>query len=206
MSIISMRKPNVGSSFSPSSYTAYFHLLRRYWNDWKTVSDILETSLDDTKNLASTFRDKSLYRGVYKPLRNPDHHKGCLLYVLCKVLKPAIVVETGVSHGHSTVGILSALNDIGSGKLISIDLPNATYYKDTGDSWHDPKPSYGVGWLVPEAFKPRWELLLGSSRTLLPQLITCVSAVDLFYHDSEVGDWNSNEYNTTGRQEIFSGS
>ena len=44
-------------------------------------------------------------------------------YVLVRILKPDIVIETGVGAGVSSWTILHALEENNAGKLISIDLP-----------------------------------------------------------------------------------
>lgn len=45
------------------------------------------------------------------------------LYVLCRISRPGVVVETGVGPGVSSTFILRALQRNRSGSLISIDLP-----------------------------------------------------------------------------------
>ena len=42
-----------------------------------------------------------------------------------------------------------------------------------------------VGWLVPEKLKKNWELRLGNSKTLLPEILKDVKKCDLFLHDSD---------------------
>ncbi|MEM4483260.1 MAG: hypothetical protein QXS19_05035 [Candidatus Methanomethylicia archaeon] len=51
-------------------------------------------------------------------------YKAPLLYCLIRLIRPAIVVETGVASGIFSLSILQALNCNDYGHLYSIDLPN----------------------------------------------------------------------------------
>jgi Methyltransferase domain len=115
----------------------------------------------------------------------PDEHKAALLFAVCKVLRPRVVVETGVASGHSSRGILSALDHLGDGQLFSIDLPGASYVRGDGRVWSDGLPDKGTGSCVPQRLRSRWNLRLGPSREILPRLVSEIGPVDLFYHDSE---------------------
>ncbi|MCI4351804.1 MAG: class I SAM-dependent methyltransferase [Thermoplasmata archaeon] len=108
------------------------------------------------------------------------------LYFLVRLLKPDIVVETGVYRGISTAFILAGLSDNQRGRLISVDLPNASYVTDEGgiDSSELGK-GREPGFLVPDELKVRWRLERGNSRNLLGGLLDELTQVDMFYHDSE---------------------
>ncbi|HZY91835.1 MAG TPA: class I SAM-dependent methyltransferase [Thermoplasmata archaeon] len=110
------------------------------------------------------------YSGVFRG--------GPELYVILRATVPKVVVETGVGLGYSSAYILEALNENDTGRLISIDLPNA----DAG--WKLPDGS-GPGSLVPADRRKRWELRFGSTRQLLPSVLKELGNVDLFFHDSE---------------------
>jgi len=92
-------------------------------------------------------------------------------YVICRALRPRVVVETGVGSGVTTAFILQALAANGDGHLWSIDLPpiGAEEY---------------AGIFVPQHLRSRWTLLRGRSRDLLPPLLRDLPAPDLFLHDS----------------------
>lgn len=113
----------------------------------------------------------------------------CFLCVVCLVLRPSVVVETGVGAGLSSTFILQALNDNHKGNLYSIDLPRATYMTEKGEEIDDstwiPEKSRKSGWLIPESLRDRWELLLGKSKDRLLPLLKKLKHVDLFFHDSE---------------------
>ena len=99
------------------------------------------------------------------------------IYVLCRLVQPQIVVETGVCAGFSSAFILYALKKNNAGRLYSIDLPN-----QPGQEISNGKP---VGWIISEELKERWELILGASNEKLFHLLSKLGKIDIFYHDSE---------------------
>ncbi len=94
-------------------------------------------------------------------------------YLLCRAVKPRVVIETGVGYGVISSFILQALEINGRGCLHSIDLPPI---------W--PGAERLVGALVPERLQPRWRLHKGPSCRLLPAVLAQAGQVDLFIHDS----------------------
>lgn len=98
--------------------------------------------------------------------------RGPVLYVLCRLLKPKIVVETGVASGVSSYYILAGLHLNGSGELYSIDVPPVDM-------------SLPVGWAVPDYLTERWHLVLSRSSERLPALLDDLPSVDIFLHDSD---------------------
>jgi hypothetical protein len=98
---------------------------------------------------------------------------GRLCYAACRVLRPSVVVETGVAYGVTSAYILQALAENGEGELHSIDLPPL-----------GPDAEKHVGYLVPQEFRNRWNLHIGSSRKLLPALLRQSGGTDIFVHDS----------------------
>ena len=94
-------------------------------------------------------------------------------YVLIRLLKPKVVVETGVGAGVSSWTMLHAMEENGVGRLVSIDLPtpNTELLPD-------------VGYLVPRELRHRWELRTGPSQKLLPQVLDELGQIDVFLHDS----------------------
>jgi predicted O-methyltransferase YrrM len=93
------------------------------------------------------------------------------LYVLCRTLKPNVVVETGVASGMSSSFILRALDKNAKGKLYSIDVP-----------WHTVETK--SGWIIPDRLRDRWDLTLGKTSEKLPPLLEKIAPVDVFFHDS----------------------
>ena len=94
---------------------------------------------------------------------------GVIVYIICRVLKPDVVVETGVSSGVSSSYILCAIENNNNGKLYSIDL------------------SWGVqsGWIIPDYLRHNWHLELGKSSDMLVPLLKRVGEIGIFLHDSE---------------------
>lgn len=96
-------------------------------------------------------------------------------YIVTRILKPEIVVETGVLHGFSSLSFLLALEENEKGYLYSIDLPSPNLLS------LGKKP----GWVVPEYLTKRWYLSFGKSSELLLDLLKEVKTVDIFLHDGE---------------------
>jgi predicted O-methyltransferase YrrM len=94
-------------------------------------------------------------------------------YLVCRLLEPTVVLETGVAYGVSSAFILRALEENSRGVLHSVDLPPLR--READRFW---------GIAVPEALKGRWNLHRGSSRRVLPELLGGLGSVDLFVHDS----------------------
>ena len=94
-------------------------------------------------------------------------------YTLIRLLRPEVVVETGVGAGVSSWTILHAMEENGIGKLVSIDLP-------TPNTELLPE----VGYLVPSDLRGRWDLRTGPAQRLLPQVLDELGEIDIFQHDS----------------------
>jgi predicted O-methyltransferase YrrM len=93
------------------------------------------------------------------------------LYLLIRVNKPAVVIETGVLYGASSSFILEALQENGGGKLYSIDLPS-------------PAAAPAKDFLVREPAKANWELIIGDVKEKLPPLLDQLKNISHFHHDS----------------------
>jgi len=112
-------------------------------------------------------------------------------YALVRLLRPAVVVETGGTPGNSSAFILRALERNGKGELHTVDLPptgklerGAQY--EHGAWIHENMPEgQESGWAVPETLRQRHQRHLGDARELLPQVLDAVETVDLFIHDSD---------------------
>lgn len=98
-----------------------------------------------------------------------------VLYVVCRMLRPKIVLETGVANGFSSSFILKALEQNGEGWLYSIDFPNRPGEEIANE----------VGWIIPYELKKRWELIIGDSKEKLPKTMNNLKEIDIFYHDSD---------------------
>lgn len=110
-------------------------------------------------------------------------------YILVRLYKPAVVVETGVFYGGSTCFLLNGLRRNNQGTLISIDLPGQLWDRERNDSRHmlvgegEYLPEgLTTGFMVHDNLKSRWKLILGDSHKEIEKLNT---VVDFYIHDSE---------------------
>jgi predicted O-methyltransferase YrrM len=94
-------------------------------------------------------------------------------YLMCRLLEPTVVVETGVAYGVSSAFMLRALEENSRGVLHSLDLPPLR---------REYERYWGVA--VDRALEGRWKLYRGSSARVLPRLLEELETVDLFVHDS----------------------
>jgi hypothetical protein len=101
-------------------------------------------------------------------------------WCICRHVRPATVVETGVARGLSSRVILEALVANGTGQLQSLDLPPML------EGW-----DRQVGALVPEALRPRWTYVRGSSRRWLPRVLGELGPIDVFSHSSSLTEPNA---------------
>ncbi len=108
-----------------------------------------------------------------------------VFYMICRLLEPALIVETGVMHGISTAFILQALEDNSKGTLYSIDAPRADYTSGGYYVHHRLPRNFQPGWIIPGNLRTRWKLILGNSRQELPRLFSQLPQIDIFVHDSE---------------------
>jgi hypothetical protein len=140
--------------------------------DTATVNALLRESQDAMAYcVGKARRDLGLHAGFISPSYGP------VLYAAVRVLRPTVMVETGVASGVSSTLVLSAMERNEVGQLYSIDLPLP-----------EPRllpPGRETGWMVPERLRDRWELVLGDVKTELPPLLERLGPLDCFYHDSE---------------------
>lgn len=97
-----------------------------------------------------------------------------ICYSLIRLMKPIVVLETGVAHGWTSASILAALEKNTKGHLYSVDLPA---FVPGSIKWS--------GGIVPERLKSRWTLSLGSQAKLLPGILSTISRIDFFHYDSD---------------------
>jgi predicted O-methyltransferase YrrM len=108
-----------------------------------------------------------------------------LLYFLTLLLRPSVILETGVAAGHSSLAFLDALRENREGRLYSSDFP---YFRL-------PHPERYVGIVVPAALRDRWVLRCDGDSTNIPRLLGLVETVDLLHYDSDKS--------YAGRQEVW---
>jgi predicted O-methyltransferase YrrM len=114
------------------------------------------------------------------------------LYWLVRQIRPRTIVQCGVCNGLSAAFMMLGLVKNGpEGRLHAIDLPPVFDAQDP--AWKIEGKVYGVvipegkssGWLVPDAYRDRFEILNGDAKELLPELVDRLDSIDFFYHDSD---------------------
>ncbi len=120
-----------------------------------------------------------------------------LWYAMVRLLRPALVVETGVQAGLGTLILLRALErnqlEGASGRLISFD------------------PLMQAGWLVPERLRPAWEFVNEPTETGLEPALQGTQ-VDLLLSDSggsyprELGEYEAALRHGSDRLVLVAGS
>jgi predicted O-methyltransferase YrrM len=96
-----------------------------------------------------------------------------LINIVCRLLRPDYVVETGVARGFTTASTLEALDRNGGGQMYSVELPSL-YIGYAGQ----------VGELIPDRLRERWVLEFGPSAIVMPRIARKIGKIDLFVHDS----------------------
>lgn len=136
--------------------------LKKYHNELLMDNQYLQLE----KNIANNWKNMWLF----------GFTQARLLYVITRLIKPEIVIETGVASGLSSFIFLLAFSKNNKGHLYSIDL-----LQEDKDYLPFEKT---IGWLVPDSLKDSWTLQLGDSKKILPKLINDLKKCDLFLHDS----------------------
>jgi predicted O-methyltransferase YrrM len=126
---------------------------------------------------------------IFVPLRHARAECGGFrefLYVIVRLTKPDVMIETGVWDGQGTAVILQAMEDNACGHLVSLDLPARQPIPYSTDDLADGTlpPECEPGWTVPNRLKGRHELILGNSAETLPAILQRFELIDIFLHDS----------------------
>lgn len=168
-------------------------------------SSVLKETLEEVKTIPHAdqlFQSKDFverylleleakYNAFYRPgWVNLDD--AIFLYWVVRRLKPKTIVQTGVCNGLSSAFMTLALAKNGQeGSLYAIDMP--PIFDSNDEAWKVKGKIYGVtipegktsGWLVPDAYRHRFEVFSGDAKLLLPDLLKRLGKVDMFYHDSD---------------------
>ncbi len=140
---------------------------RRHQQDLSEVEEYVEPEARAVSSVLEI--DESLYRAASRetwlPTANPDDPLSVwnareellrMVGAIVKLMRPAVMVETGVALGFTTATVLQVMADAGEGHLYSVDLPALQY-----------DPNDPVGRAVPSSLRGRWTLELGDSRKKL---------------------------------------
>ena len=121
---------------------------------------------------AKTEWNEEVLSQAIPPRRDASRELQFLLFSLVLLVKPERVLEIGVARGASSRALLSGLERIGMGNLVSIDFPFLT-------------PNYAkeIGALVPAALRNRWRVHIGPSQLVLPKILRTGEKFQLIVHD-----------------------
>ena len=144
--------------------------VRRYSNE-PALSGITERVFENYRGY---------HRSVLGPAKKP--RRAIAYYVICRILKPDKIVETGVQSGLSSSFLLQAMKENSKGSLYSVDLPDEKLLEAIPSEARLGRKS---GWVVPEELGKNWKLLTGKSSDKLPALLDDLKTVDIFIHDSD---------------------
>lgn len=134
---------------------------------------LADHALEQLRRVTQSAGDKVKPAAPFHAYYNADFTLARLAYLICRVLQPDVVLETGVANGASSAILLHAIAQNGHGTLHSIDLPPLTH---SGDGT--------VGSLVPPRLKDGWKLYYGPSHRIARRLLPSIRKVDFFLHDS----------------------
>lgn len=134
------------------------------------------TSMEIEGYFRETEEDPELKEGLRNRLKHRKDRKQTPLfgrrlgwYAIARVLKPSVIVETGIHDGLGSVLLLRALDrnaEAGNpGQLISIDI--------------NPRS----GWLVADRLRGHWKPIIGSTFDVLENAVAGL-AVGMIVHDS----------------------
>ena len=147
----------------------------------RAIGQVLE-ELEDLIPLEEEIRHRHFAAGRtnYAQIRAPFE-----LYAMVRLLRPRHIVEAGVSSGVSSAHFLAALARNRTGRLHSIDLPTSQQAPalGRGESIVAIPPGLETGWAVPERLRRAWDLRIGPSQRILPELTAQLDSVGLFLHD-----------------------
>jgi predicted O-methyltransferase YrrM len=135
--------------------------------------NLSEPQLREVEDAVAERQKKVASFASFPTSHDADFALARMCYSVCRARRPTIVLETGVGYGVTTAFILKALAVNDHGELWSVDLPPLGRNADEQ-----------VGFLVPPGLRNRWHLVRGSSRRVLPRLLTDLGELDVFVHDS----------------------
>lgn len=162
--------------------------LRQHWADYiSRFVKIAELTGGDKESVEAVLYELECEEPLFQDLDGlsgmPMHP--VIYYALVRLLKPSIILETGVCDGLSSRFLLLAMERNGHGVLHSIDLPNQDVDLGHGARQRDVlSADRRTGWLVPDTLRARWHLHLGDAKELLPELLQKIEKIDIFIHDS----------------------
>jgi hypothetical protein len=168
-------------------YDVDYHEIESYYRELQDDAVFLD-ALNERMEASRTLYSKGLFGQGKIDSIDWFANQRITLYVLIRLLKPELAVETGVFYGGTTAFILNGLNKNNKGRLISIDLPADELEKESfsrhnkvGDS-EELHEKLKPGFIIPDYLKDRWQLIQQESLSALEEII---EPFTFFSHDSE---------------------
>lgn len=156
----------------------------RWCRENTSVADVWASNLDaEAWTEAEAFAEShklyaaKLLQEIGIDLGGGGHY--AMLYFLVRHFRPDAVLETGVAAGHSSRGVLTAMNRNDHGVLLSSDFP---YFRLKS-------PERFIGILVEDELKHRWTLRIKGDAVNLPELVHMAPPIGLFHYDSDKTDY-----------------
>lgn len=164
-------------------YKTDYSELESYYRELQTDKKFLK-EINKRMDACRELYSKGLFLNKNIKLIDWFGNQRVALYVLVRLLKPKLCVETGVFYGGTTAFILNALHKNKKGRLISIDIPakklRFNRHENVGDTELIPK-GLKTGFIIPEYLKDRWKLIEDDSIHALKK----INNFTFFSHDSE---------------------
>lgn len=194
--VYAITNPNIGKQILQAKYQSWQdsrHSVVNYAEKKLQLDEILKAlfpessySLEDSKKSTDKLQNhvddffNRLKNETYPSKKKPypleytlDNKSGLFLYILCKIIKPKTVIETGVAYGLSSMYILQALFENKKGTLYSID--------SVFSPWQSKEM---IGSAIPPHLCENWRLVFGPSSEKLKETLSSLDSLDLFFHDS----------------------
>ncbi len=100
--------------------------------------------------------------------RSVSKEDGIILYLIVRLMRPSVIIETGTRSGTSTTYLAKGCRDNGKGRVITIDRTEDT------------------GYLIPSELEPYITKYEGvDSMEILGKICLEEKNIDMFYHDSD---------------------
>lgn len=154
-------------------------ILHALFPEEKFSFDVLKQEVKPLQNKLKRFfasLESEKYPSKAKPYPidySLTEYSGVFLYLLCRIAKPEIVVETGIAYGNSSSYILQALKENKKGKLYSID--------SVFRPWETKEM---IGSAIPADLRDMWHFVFGVTTEKLSKLLKDLGSADIFFHDS----------------------
>jgi predicted O-methyltransferase YrrM len=165
------KKKNSGISFIDSEHSNSVNEVLEHLTKFNKISNY--TSIEDLRNEFNTIFDRTIganRESFFSSSYDLGEKLAFLSYSLVRIVKPKLVIETGVAAGISSTLILSALARNNYGTLRSFDITNK------------------VGELIPSELRKLWTLKVLNGLSIKDKLRKEIAEVKddfIFLHDSD---------------------